>query len=1280
MPDVLPPEIDVLVDRVLREPHDGAAVRALEGAVTEADAWTLVVAQLGQAVLTAPPNQARELCVLLGGWYLDRLRSPDFALACWARILEAEPSEPRALRGNVAAATALGDPLKIRQAHELLAQRHPSPLDRASAWIALGQIAIAAADLPGAEEALETAVRTAPSYAPALDARAKFLEASDRLAEARDVWTDLAFLPAPAASRAAVWSRVAELSERLGDETAATDAYRQALMLDPDHDPAVRGIRRLADTTTGRQHTIDLLEAELEANRTERERIALRYRLAAFHESGGERDKATAVLEEILARAPDETRALVELQRLYQANAAWKDLARTILRQTETTREKDEKVALFLMAADVYATRLGANSAAIELAREALSLAPADAQALASLATWSEDAGDLDRALGALDRCRAATANAPRRASLWQRTAAIHARRADAAAEEQSLAEAVQEDPQLRDAHDRLAVLVRTRGDAAAAARHLRRSIQLSEGLELSSRLVELAAIESKELGRPDDAADHLLQAAALRPDDLLLAERVAQAQFEAGHAERARPALERLAESLEGRRGAHAHQIWSRLAEARMAAGDDWGRLAALRHAHEAEPGNAPTTLALAEALFAQGDHESAAPLFERAFPQLDDLDERVRVALLAAETREKAGDDVRWAGWVRRAFELDPARLDTCRAMALVHRRRCEWRRAADLEEQIASAETGEVRVNALLAVAELAERHLRDVSRAARAVAQVIEESEPSRALLFRLLGLQTASGRFKEALETLDALEAIEDDPIIAARICATRARIVRDELRDPRAAATAFERALDLDPRDAAAAFGELCAMWAEAGRDDKLATCYRRQISRLADDPTRRRALCDELGSLCRDELGDLAGAWDAYSDARDLDPGNAARDAILADLAERLGKHEEALGLHHAMAAAPGGRAPITSLRALRRLYGGAGDAVASGWMAAALVVQDEADEDDLAAFALAKGGVQAPQGLLSEHDWLERVTHPDADPRIGKVLQIVAPAVHAARSLPGDAFALENERPVPAAVATVLEWAPAVMGLVPPVVRSCQGPGAPAGFALYPARVPFSVVGPIEALFGPADGAFLLGHHLCRYRAEHFVVELVPDATDLAALVVAAFRLVGVTPAPAGVSEEAIAAWSEPLARTLDGDAVARLTRLRLLLDAVPDVRAMERWLRGAELTALRAGLVLCADLCAAVRQIRRLHAARPSLCEDAIADLIAYATSRPHFELRAHLGQRTLPPRASATPAPSPVLERAPVAPTRRASTRRGTKRGAPPRPTSQATGPS
>src|SRR4029453_18960471 len=126
--------------------------------------------------------------------------------------------------------------------------------------------------------------------------------------------------------------------------------------------------------------------------------------------------------------------------------------------------------------------------------------------------------------------------------------------------------------------HDRLAALLRARGDAAGAARHLRRAIQLSSGAELSDRLVELATMEGKDLGLPVEAAEHFLQAAQIRPDDLVLAEQVARAQFEANRPDRAHASLERIAQSLDGKRGERSHQVWSMLANSCGALGDGWG------------------------------------------------------------------------------------------------------------------------------------------------------------------------------------------------------------------------------------------------------------------------------------------------------------------------------------------------------------------------------------------------------------------------------------------------------------------------------------------------------------------------------------------------------------------------------------------------------------------------------------------------------------------------------------------------------------------------------
>ncbi|MBI2897222.1 MAG: tetratricopeptide repeat protein [Deltaproteobacteria bacterium] len=1230
--------VEELVARLVLEAGSLEVVGEIERRIDTREGWIEVLTRCADLAPSAPPASRRELCLQLGSWYLVKVQSPRFAASCFDWVLGLDPEDPRALRGMVAACTEIGDPARLEAALAAAAERHPSPIERASAWIALGQIAASRGAEEAAESALRAALSVAPAYRPAHEALAQHLTASGRAGEARDALTELAFLPAAPATRSAVWIEIARLSEGLEDATAAADAYRQALILDPQSEIAARGVDRHGASGAGREDTIGLFEAELEGNRSERERIGLRYRLAALHEAAGAFDDATRVLEEIVARAPDERRATSELARLYRARSAWRKLAETTLRQTEQARDREERVGLFLVAADLYATHLDATPQAIELSREALAIAPDDAQALDALARYSEKCGDHDRALDALDRCRRVTPRLSRRASLWMRTADILSARGDCAGEQDALRQATRDDPHLREAHDRLAAHRRSDGDAEGAARHLAAAADLSEGIERATRLADLAAVELGELSLAEAAAEHLAEAATLRPDDLILAERVVCAQFEAGRPEAARPQLVKLTEAVGDRRGERAWKLWSQLARAHRAAGDSWQELAALRRAFDADPRRPETTVALADLYSASGDHESAAPLYERAWAQVEGSP-KGEIALKAAAARQEHGDDVRAATWYRRALEADPQCLDAMIGVARSHRQRCEWRRAADLEEQIAERQEGAERVATLVELADLCEHHLRDGARAARLLAAAIEMGGGSRPLLVRLLGLQSASGSFREALDTLDRLDQIEDDRIVAARVNVTRARILRDELRNVHGAAAAFERALDLDPRDAAGAFNELCALWAQRSRDDEVAGAYRRMIDRLSDDPDRRRMLCDELGSLFRDEMGDHAGAYAAYTEAMALDPGNLARLGIMADLAERLGNHEDAVALHQRLVRRP--PAPPTSLRALRRIHAAIGDVVGASWAAAALVVLDEADEDDLLAFAATRDEVRPPQGLLAEADWLGQLIHPDADPRVGKLLQIVAPAVHAVRAAPGEEFAIAGERPLPPSLEAMFGWASSMLGIGRPVVRSCGGASAPDGIGLLFARVPVSIVGPIEARHRTEDCAFLIGHHLASYRAEHFLARLVPDPNELCAIALAAAKIVDSRlRAPIELTER-VAAWAERLYLGLDPEARSRLSRVVPLLDVPVDVPLVAKWLRGAELTAVRAGLLTSSDLCAAARQVRRLHASDPHLRDAALQDLVAFAASNEHLALRARLGQRTVAPRPSRPP---------------------------------------
>jgi hypothetical protein len=78
-------------------------------------------------------------------------------------------------------------------------------------------------------------------------------------------------------------------------------------------------------------------------------------------------------------------------------------------------------------------------------------------------------------------------------------------------------------------------------------------------------------------------------------------------------------------------------------------------------------------------------------------------------------------------------------------------------------------------------------------------------------------------------------------------------------------------------------------------------------------------------------------------------------------------------------------------------------------------------------------------------------------------------------------------------------------------------------------------------------------------------------------------------------------------------------------------------------DHWIRSAELTAARAGLLLCGELKTAVASVRsQPHPAGRPTAERITGDLVAFCASRPHAELRAQFiappGQ-SIPPAATA-----------------------------------------
>src|ERR1019366_8819408 len=217
-------------------------------------------------------------------------------------------------------------------------------------------------------------------------------------------------------------------------------------------------------------------------------------------------------------------------------------------------------------------------------------------------------------------------------------------------------------------------------------------------------------------------------------------------------------------------------------------------------------------------------------------------------------------------------------------------------------------------------------------------------------------------------------------------------------------------------------------------------------------------------------------------------------------------------------------------------------------------------------------------------------------------------------------------------------AAVRT-LHWAARVLGSVCPELHaSSEDPGEAV---LHVAREPPSALLAPYVLSGTSAKqlAFLAGRALTWYRPEYSGLLYYPTLDDLRELVTATLALAGVDDRSTDPSTDEM---QRALARHLRDDARAAMGEAAVSLGARGGELGLEHWLRSADLTAARVGLLLCGELKTALAGVRSPSPApgRPA-AERVTSDLVAFCASREHAALRAEflrLPSQSVAPAAS------------------------------------------
>ncbi|MCA9519623.1 MAG: tetratricopeptide repeat protein [Myxococcales bacterium] len=335
------------------------------------------------------------------------------------------------------------------------------------------------------------------------------------------------------------------------------------------------------------------------------------------------------------------------------------------------------------------------------------------------------------------------------------------------------------------------------------------------------------------------------------------------------------------------------AKQVYEQALAAKGAAQDAvYRRL--IQRAHDLEPGYAPSTLAVAEAFYQDGQVESAYQLLHATARHAESLTlaDQTRalynrgLALRQLGRHEEALDDF------RAALELDPLHTDCLVAIGELLGER--GRIASALEHQIrALTVVIEPSVRAALhhRIGAILEDELGSIEEAGAHYETALSKGSTERDLVMRALKHFQRIGEVARSMEMIDNLLPVVDDPDELATLWLLRGQLHASQEGQEGEALEAFDMALSYDPNSQKAREGLVQIL--ERKEDWEQLT----QVLEAAAEqgPARQRAdALRNLGEICANRMQDVRRAADYYKRALALN-SDAVWVARLRELYESI-------------------------------------------------------------------------------------------------------------------------------------------------------------------------------------------------------------------------------------------------------------------------------------------------------------------------------------------------------------------------------------------------
>ncbi len=1236
--------------RAFRENYDDASLAAwLDKLALETDSVDELVTIYDDA-LESLTNEGRILATHLRmaelAW--KHLGSPNDAEVHFKRVLEYDVKNDTALDGLAALYDQLARPKDVVVIFERRVEQAADVPGRVE-W--LRRIAKVldqkARDVDGAISAYKRITELDGTNAQALKELAELLEREQRWPALINVLKRSEELAPTTEDRLAIRYRSAGIWEQqLENPDQAIAVYKTVLDEDGSHTLALKALERLFTSLNRPEELLKIFERMVQLAGSGDEAVRLLGKIAStYEESFEDLRSATNAHERILQIDSQNVLAVKNLERLLRTLNEWELLIQAFELHISLCREPREAVQLYLAMGEVYARELGRTDKAEAVYNAALQFDPGSQDAIHALGSLYERSGNWFNALEKLQQEAQLKGASAEAVETWYRIGKINE---DMLLDQGNAVIAYRSALQIEASHlpsiRALKEVALSRNDQGEHLKWLKAEAQYTkDDAERTVVHTTTGMFLQDALSDLEGASEEFEKALALTYDHLAAARPLADICFRDENWQRAEQLLDIVVERLDPNTdGAELCRQHYRLGYVCEKLQKDSKALKNYQRAYEIDSTYLAALEGLGASLSRAGRWDDASKIYQAIlihhrdgltdaeivdyYQQLADLNHKLVQSDRAIKNLEKA-------------LELDSNHAPSLRLLATVYEGEQRFEDAYEAMIRLVPQVTGDERVQLLVEIGRLTKSELDDPYRSIDAYEDANRQRPNDKDILQALLQLYRHTRQGPRAVEILEELVRIEPDEKARVRLNQTLGEVWRDELKNDSRAVQYFNAALDLDPTFVKG-FESIEQLLASTSNWPGLEENYIGMLKRLPPGDARgiKAVLWKNLGDLYRFRLKNLEGATQAFMVLAKMSPDDVEILEILADL---LGKNpaavDDAIMTWQRLVQLNPDKM-TRPLHELVRLYLGK-KLQDRAFLATAVLnaVKDASPQEQQLLAAYAKQAPPQAKRAMTDKLWDVLLVHPDARGPLAQLSTVLWRSAGSALMRQPKDFGFDKKKlwekkeldaPVPMYFVTQLKYVRGVLNVGAFELWEKQDGGEALG--PLPLETPTLAIGKGNPMLRDTNARalwFQIGRQVSSLRPA-FMLPRTLGAQRFNALIDVAIRMVEprypITADPREVAEveKALVKIAAPLANAIR-PIVAELLKSRQQVST-------KSFLEGMEHTALRTSFLLTGDVDLALAMAKQPDsAAIPVAFAAKLKELLTFAVSEEHFELRQRLG---------------------------------------------------